>query len=153
MELAMLVAVRRIRLTDLPMLERFEAHTPRPAGVAERYMERYRAMLETALSKEPGGFLVAEHNQETVGAVVARVTGPHPMNGLSSGRIETLTLSPAHPGQGVGERLLKEAEAYLRSHGCRIISLNLPADAGQAGELYRTAGYRVASWELERELS
>ncbi len=148
----MLIAVRRIRLTDLVLLERFEAHVPRAPAVAQRHMERFRALLENALSHEPGGFLVADVNGEAVGAIVARVLGAQHMTGAPMGRFESVIVSPAHPGQGIGERLLKEGEAYLRSHGCKIITLTLSADSHHAADLYRNAGYKVASWELERAL-
>jgi hypothetical protein len=33
-----------------------------------------------------------------------------------------------------------------------VLSVSLPADAGADGELYRAAGFKVASWELEKPL-
>ena len=64
----------------------------------------------------------------------------------------TLTVAQGWKGKGIDTRLLRESEAYLRSRGCASIALSLPADAGEDSELYKTAGYRVLGWELERNL-
>ena len=56
------------------------------------------------------------------------------------------------PGKAVDTRLLRESEAYLRSRGCESIALTLPADAGEDADLFKTSGYRVLGWELERTL-
>jgi ribosomal protein S18 acetylase RimI-like enzyme len=144
------LAVRRIRLTDLPTLERFEAHMPRPPGIREHHLEVFRSTLEDALSREPEGFLVADSGGMAVGAVVARVRGAHAVTGVLFGRIEALVVSPAHPSVGIGDRLLKEGEAYLRSRGCQTLGVTLRANESTHAELFRNAGYRVAAWELER---
>ena len=62
------------------------------------------------------------------------------------------TVASGWRGQAVDTRLLREAEAYLRSRGCRSICLTMPADAGDDADVYKAAGYQVLSWELERRL-
>jgi GNAT superfamily N-acetyltransferase len=63
-----------------------------------------------------------------------------------------LTVAPAWKEHGIRERLIKEAEAYLKSRGCRLMVTSLRADAGAEGELFKTSGFKVAAWELERAL-
>jgi GNAT superfamily N-acetyltransferase len=115
-------------------------------------MESYRSLLERALTEEPEGLLVADFDGRAIGAAIARVRGTHPVTGEEHGRLEALTVAPAWRAHGIRERLIKEAEAYLKSRGCQVIAVSLPADAGADGELYRAAGFKVASWELEKSL-
>ena len=44
------------------------------------------------------------------------------------------------------------AEFEGRPIGCESISLTLPADGGDVVDLFKTVGYRVLGWELERRL-
>ena len=70
-------------------------------------------MLETALTAEPEGLLVADYDGRAIGCAIARVGQPHPLTGLLQGRLEALTVAPGWRSQGIAERLIKEAEAYL----------------------------------------
>jgi len=63
-----------------------------------------------------------------------------------------LTVAPAWRAHGIKERLLKESEAYLKSRGCRMMVTTLQSDAGAEGELFKSSGFKVASWELTRTL-
>ncbi len=115
-------------------------------------METYRHLLETSLSNEPEGLLVADYDGRAIGCAVTRVGVAHPLTGLILGRLEALTVAPGWRSQGVAERLIKEAEAYLKSRNCQAMTLTLPSDAGGDGELFKVAGFKVAAWELQRIL-
>lgn len=146
------LVVRRVKVMDLPVLESLEAESSKRFSNRPRWIETYRETLERALSEEPEGLLVADYEGRAVGAAVARLGTAHPLTGVRMGRLEALTIAPGWRGQGVAERLLKEAEAYLKSRGAEVMQVSLPADAGAEGDLFKSGGYRVASWELERPL-
>lgn len=145
--------VRRFKLTDLPALEALEREvlTRHPGRVL--WAETYRALLEKALTQEPAGILVAEDGKYLVGVAVARQAGPHPLTGLQLGELLAFTVAQAFVDKGVGPRLLREAEAYLKSRGCQVLAVKLPADAGADAEVFKAGGYQVSAWELERKLS
>ncbi|MFZ5441608.1 MAG: GNAT family N-acetyltransferase [Myxococcota bacterium] len=146
------LVVRRVKVQDLQVLESLELETVRSFPARKRWMETFRSLLERTLSEEPEGMLVADFDGRAIGVAIARVRGPHPLTGEESGRLEALTVAPAWRAHGVRERLLKEAEAYLKSRGCRVMASTLPSDAGAEGELYKSNGFRVAAWELEKAL-
>jgi GNAT superfamily N-acetyltransferase len=146
------LVVRRVRVMDIPVLESLEQETVKRFPSRTRWMETYRQLMEKALSEEPEGLLVADYEGRAVGGAIARVRGPHPLTGATHGKLEALTVAPAWRGQGIAERLLKEAEAYFKSRGCKVMSHALPADAGADGQLFKANGFTVAAWELERSL-
>jgi len=146
------LVVRRVKVMDLPVLESLELETVKRFPSRTRWMETYRQLMEKALAEEPEGLLVADYEGRAVGGAIARVRGLHPFTGAPQGRLEALTVAPAWRTQGVAERLLKEAEAYFKSRGCRVMTTSLPADAGAEGELFKGSGFKVAGWELERPL-
>jgi len=145
--------VRRVRVTDLAVLETLELETLKRFPSRTRWMETYRHLLETSLSAEPEGLLVADYDGRAIGAAIARVGQAHPLSGLVQGRLEALTVAPGWRSQGIAERLIKEAEAYLKSRGCQVMTITLTADAGGDGELFKVAGFKVAAWQLERSLT
>ncbi len=146
------LVVRRVKVLDLPVLEGLEAETVKRFPSRTRWLQTFGQLLEKTLSEEPEGLLVADYDGRAIGGAVARVRGEQALTGAKVGRIEALTVAPGWRTQGVAERLVKEAEAYLKSRGCQVLSVSLPADAGADGELYRAAGFKVASWELEKSL-
>jgi ribosomal protein S18 acetylase RimI-like enzyme len=148
----MALVVRRVKVADLSALEVLEQENLRRFPGRPRWPETFRQLVETTLSEEPEGLLVADFDGRTIGAAVVRQRGAHPLTGTPCGRLEALTVAPGWRNQGVSERLMKEAEAYLKAHGCQTIVVNLPVDAGADGELYKQAGFTVAGWELERRL-
>lgn len=146
------LVVRRVKVQDLAVLESLESESARSFPARARWMETYRSLVEKALSEEPEGLLVADYEGRAIGAAIARVRGPHPQTGEESGRLEALTVAPAWRSHGIRERLIKEAEAYLKSRGCKVMVTSLRTDAGAEGDLYKSAGFKVGGWELERSL-
>lgn len=144
------LAVRRVKITDLPVLETLERETVKRFPARTHWVETFRTLIETCLSEEPEGLLVADYDGRAIGVAVARVEGPHSLTGKPVGRILALSVAPGWKGQGIGERLLKEAEAYLKSRGSQVIAFSLASDAGNDGELFKQAGFKVSSWELEK---
>lgn len=146
------LVVRRVKVQDLVVLESLEAESTRSFPARKGWMETYRSLVEKALSEEPEGLLVADYEGRAVGAAIARVRGPHPVTGDEHGRLEVITVAPAWRAHGIRERLVKEAEAYLKSRGCKLMVTSLRSDAGAEGELFKASGFKVAAWELERSL-
>lgn len=146
------LVVRRVKVQDLSLIEALEQDSVRSFPARKRWMETFRSLLERSLTEEPEGLLIADYDGRAVGAAIARVRGAHPVTGDEHGRLEAITVALSWRAHGVKERLLKEAEAYLKSRGCRLMVTTLQSDAGAEGELFKQSGFKVASWELERAL-
>lgn len=146
------LVVRRVRVADVPVLETLEAEACKRFPARLGWLETYRRLVEATLRDEPEGVLVADFDGRTIGGAIVRQRGLHPVSGATYGHLEALTVAPGWFDQGVHERLLKEAEAYLKVRGCQRMTATLPTDAGIEAELFRHAGFAVASWELERVL-
>ncbi|MCA2978590.1 MAG: GNAT family N-acetyltransferase [Myxococcaceae bacterium] len=146
------LVVRRGRETDRPALESLELETVKRFPTRVRWLETFRELVSTSLEAEPEGFLVADYDGRAIGMAVARVGASHPLTGQRVGRLELLSVAPTWRAQGVGDRLLREAEAYLKAQGCQVVTFSLPADAGADGEALKAAGFRVAGWELEKSV-
>jgi GNAT superfamily N-acetyltransferase len=146
------LVVRRVKVQDLAILESLELDATKSFPARHRWMETYRGFLERSLSEEPEGLLVADFDGRAIGCAIARVHGPHPLTGIEHGRLEALTVATAWRQHGIRERLVKEAEAYLKSRGCKVMATSLSADAGADGDMFKASGFKVSGWELERTL-
>jgi ribosomal protein S18 acetylase RimI-like enzyme len=145
--------VRRLKVMDIPVLESLERESAdRHAGRAG-WMESYRKHVERSMAEEPEGFLVAELNDKVVGGAIARQRGRHASTGVKQGQIVVITAAPAYARYQVGQRLLSESFAYLKSRGCKSVMVTVPTDAqGEEIDVYKSSGFNVVSWELERDL-
>jgi ribosomal protein S18 acetylase RimI-like enzyme len=146
----MAVFVRRLKVLDLPRLEEIETELLADYPSRPGWLRSFRRLVELTLSQEPEGLLIAEADGKVAGWTAVRQRGVHPMSGMKYGHIFHLSVARAFRLQGIGERLLREAEAYLRSRGCESIHLSMPVDDPATAEMFQRAGYKLFAWELER---
>jgi ribosomal protein S18 acetylase RimI-like enzyme len=144
--------VRRVRVTDLPVLEGIEKESQKRFPGRKGWMDTYRRSVERALADEPEGILVAEDGGKVVGAIIVQQRGKHAITQQTYGALLGLTVGEKYRGAGIGKRLIKEAEAYLKARGCQSLALRLPADAGTDAQLFQDSGFQVVAWELEKPL-
>ena len=145
--------VRRLKVMDLPVIETLEQESSKKHPLRAGWMEHFRKLMEVATSEEPEGVLVAEYDGRVIGAAVVKTLESHPFTGVKYGELQAVTVAPGWKGQGIDARLVREAEAYLKSRGCETLVTRLPADtSAEDSQLYKGAGYKVVGWELERSL-
>ncbi|MGQ0504830.1 MAG: GNAT family N-acetyltransferase, partial [Myxococcaceae bacterium] len=147
--LSMALLVRRLKISDFPALEMIEAALAEQFPTRPNWLASFRRLLEVTLQEEPEGLMIAENDGEVAGWAVARQRGVHPVTGLRTGNIFHLSVAVKAQRRGVGSRLLRECEAYLRSRGCDAIKLQMPADHEAAAQLFKKKGYKLSSWEFE----
>jgi ribosomal-protein-alanine acetyltransferase len=63
--------------------------------------------------------------------------------GTSLGRLYSLAINDQARGQGLGERLLAQAERQALEHDCAYLRLEVRADNASAIRLYERNGYRL----------
>lgn len=149
----MSLLVRRLKVLDIPALEALERETVDRHPGRKGWLDTYRKHVERSLSEEPEGFFVAELNAIVVGGAIARQRGAHPMTGAKHGQLLALTASPAYSRYNVAQRLLLESSLYLKSRGCRSMTVWCPIDLDPKEiDVFKSGGFSVVSWELEKQL-
>jgi ribosomal protein S18 acetylase RimI-like enzyme len=87
------------------------------------------------LGVRPDLFLVAIQDGELVGTVMAGYEGHR-------GWINYLAVHPDRRRQGIGRRLMDEAEACLRAEGCPKINLQVRRSNLHVIDFYKSIGFR-----------
>jgi ribosomal protein S18 acetylase RimI-like enzyme len=93
-----------------------------------------RQNVESLVSGNPAALLVAEAAGEVVGAVIAGWDGWR-------GNIYRLAVGQNYRRQGIGLRLIRAAEDYLRDRGAERITALVAFDDEAAGAFWDAAGY------------
>ena len=128
-------------IVELQEFERaLEPSLPRGEGMAEAYL---RVLIERN-AKHAGRILVAEVDGAVVGfaAVLGRVEPEAPDEEQAPhAYVSDLVVLSGHRGQGLGRRLLEQAEALARSAGTKSLQIGVLSRNESAARLYRDFGF------------
>jgi ribosomal protein S18 acetylase RimI-like enzyme len=90
--------------------------------------------IDRKLALDDHGLLVACDGDQLCGSVMAGYDGHR-------GWINYLAADPARRREGIGRRLVAEAEALLFGRGCPKINLQIRASNSEVVDFYRAVGY------------
>jgi ribosomal protein S18 acetylase RimI-like enzyme len=93
------------------------------------------------LTRDPGALLVAESSGRIVGTVIAAWDGWR-------GSVYRIAVDPAHRREGLGRRLLHEAEQRLRGLGARRMHAIVVGTDEQAVGFWRASDWEYQSSQL-----
>ncbi|MEW6567480.1 MAG: GNAT family N-acetyltransferase [Chloroflexota bacterium] len=121
-----------------------------PAMEWEGEYRRYRRLYRQAMAEANAGryrILLAEADRQVVGQVLVRLGVAPPQLGdpADAGYLHALRVRPAYRNQGLGSRLISEAETLLRRQGYRRVALAVAKDNTAARRLYERLGYNVVA--------
>jgi ribosomal protein S18 acetylase RimI-like enzyme len=105
------------------------------ASIADRVED-----VERLIADSPAALLVAERNDEIVGALIAAWDGWR-------GNMYRLAVREDARRQGIGSALIRAGEDYLRGRGARRVTALVAYDDEAAGGFWDAAGY-----PLDREI-
>lgn len=145
------IAVRALSI-ELQDVERsLDERLPTGAAIADDYLSQLLGQCKSM----DGEILVAEHNQTIVGyaCILTRVQSDGVQDGdLTYGLVQDLAVTAAERGKGIGQALLKAAEARARENGVKWLRIGLLASNAAAHRLYSTNGYSKLYVELEKDI-
>lgn len=95
------------------------------------HVDRETGLVLFGLDPEPTGFIAAYVSPPIFGAEVFPLVGV----------IGLWWVDGAHRRHGIGQRLLDEAEAWLRAGGMKFVETHYMTAARNADALWRSAGY------------
>jgi ribosomal protein S18 acetylase RimI-like enzyme len=148
----------RIRHLDYPgdvapllsfMPELYESNFPGFLADTD-FMGRKRAQLREA-ARDPGQtVLVAEDPEGLAGFIWLVIEVDY--SGFRRGEVAAIHVANRARGQGLGRQLMEEGMALLRSYGCDTVHLMVTASNEVATGLYRSLGFEVTRYQMERPL-
>jgi ribosomal protein S18 acetylase RimI-like enzyme len=125
------ITVRRCRPSDLPaVLELWAQARSDHASTPDRLAD-----VERLVEDSPAALLVAERDDDVVGALIAAWDGWR-------GNMYRLAVRNGHRRQGIGLALTRAGEEYLRGCGARRVTALVAFDEA-AGGFWEAAGYPV----------
>ncbi|HTV66851.1 MAG TPA: GNAT family N-acetyltransferase [Bryocella sp.] len=91
-------------------------------------LEQVRQMMEE------GKFLLLVDGGALVACVWLKITGER-------GYLGTLSVDPARQRSGLGARMMRESEAYLRAAGCNVLDIRIVSVRPELREIYTKFGF------------
>ena len=152
------MTVLRIRHLDYPsdvaplltfMPDLYESNFPGFVADSD-FLGRKRAQLREAY-RDPGqAVLVAEDAEGLCGFIWLMVEVEY--SGRRRGEVAAIYVAERCRGQGAGRQLMEEGMALLRTYGCDSVHLMVTTSNESAVNLYRTLGFEVTRFQMERPL-
>lgn len=131
------VAIRLATGEDTPAIIRIV----NTAFALEEFFEGDRTdEKRIAVSLQKGRFLVAEHEGRVVASIYVELRGERGYMGM-------LAIDPAWQGHGLGRRMAKTAEDFLRQHGCQYADIVVLSLRPELLPYYRKVGYQEMGTE------
>ena len=83
---------------------------------------------------DEGKFMLLMEGDELVACLFVKVTGDR-------GYVGTLSVDPARQKSGIGRRMMREAEAYCRNAGCKVLDICIVNVRPELSLIYRNFGF------------
>jgi ribosomal protein S18 acetylase RimI-like enzyme len=155
----MYISVRPATLADhgfiLSLVPQFSAFALPPWRSRAELDQTNQQALETVLAqKEPAVLmLIAEDECAMPLGFVHLQSRSDYFTGEAYGYIADLAVAPAQQSRGVGGVLLRAAEVWARSHGYRLLALEVFAQNERAKGVYEHHGFAAEVVKYSKEVS
>lgn len=156
--------IRHAGMHDLEQLARLyaEFHEFHVHGVPDRLrrsesscLEELHVTIQNIIDNKDAAILVAEINGQLVGLgeVYLREDSPNPLKVQHSyGHLQSMIVTQAYRGRGIGSRILKAVEQWAKARGATEIRLDTWEFREGPLEFYEKYGYRTLRRMLVRKL-
>ena len=157
-----MIQIREYHPGDAPQVERcivelqaferaIEPNRAEPEAVAGPYLAQ---LLQQCLELD-GAIFIAEAEGAIVGFVcaLARVdSGALIEVEREYAYVSDLVVLPEYRGQGIGQALLRRAQAFAAQHGAAVLKVDVLAANAIARAVYRAAGFQEHEIRLQKRL-
>lgn len=123
-----------------------------------KFSEAFRYDVRRAALDPDHGIFVLDDGRETkqktsnIAGFLWVVLCHNNWSGERYGYVNNLYISPSRRGAGLSKELMKQSDEWFRSRGIKRIRLTVTASNESAVALYRSCGYDVDRWEMEKIL-
>ena len=114
--------------------------------------EEMKQRLEGILPDSDYMTFVAEHQKDVVGVIGVGIYRYYEQNG-TYGRLLALVVDEKLKGQGIGARLVDEAERWMKERGVSSIVVNSGKQRSEAHRFYKRLGYEETGLRFVKSLS
>lgn len=136
------------------LTEQLAAFAVPPWRTPEQIARADHVILNEALNgRSPDSLLLLAEREagDPIGVLFVSTRRDY-FTGQPHAHVEVVALAPAAQGQGLGRRLMEEAERWARDSGYRSITLNVFAANSRALALYQRLGYAAETIHLWKAL-
>ena len=140
------ITIRAAQATDFPAITRLVAQLGYPAAETE-----ITSRLAPILAHPDYAVWVAEVAGRVVGLTGVFIHLALEYDGYY-GRLLGLVVDEACRGQGIGKRLLDQAERWLRERGVNKLTLTSGKQRAEAHKFYRRLGYAETGFRFGKNL-
>lgn len=120
--------------------------------VTQSFLDSFRYDLREATRDPNHGLYVLTHREEVVGFLWL-IVHTHSWYGGTVGYINNLYVAEGFRGQGLGEVLMEQAEAFFRARGVGRATLTVTCANEAAVNLYLKAGYQIQRYKMEKDFT
>jgi ribosomal protein S18 acetylase RimI-like enzyme len=114
--------------------------------------EAYLAAFDAMLAEPHNRIIVGEAGGRVVACCQLTLISGLSREGTRRAQVEAVRVSVAMRGAGVGEALMRDAEARARAAGCRLIQLTSDRTRERAHGFYERLGYAASHLGFKRAL-
>jgi ribosomal protein S18 acetylase RimI-like enzyme len=118
--------------------------------VGRAFLADYERQLRQAERSPVEGLWVLEEQGAVIGFVWAALMST--MVDPKVGYIKNVYVVPERRGQALAERLMEQAEQWMREHGVERSALDVTVSNRTAVGLYERCGYHVQRYRMEKDL-
>jgi GNAT superfamily N-acetyltransferase len=148
----MSVQFREAVREDVPAIVALLREDPLGAARENAAPQTYLDAFDAMLAQPDNRIVVGERAGRVVACYQLTVIAGLSRQGMRRAQLEAVRVSGALRGQGVGEALMRDAEARARDAGCGLIQLTSDRARDRAHAFYERLGYVASHLGFKRAL-
>ena len=148
----MSVTFREAAREDIPAVVDLLHDDPLGATREGRDLGRYLAAFDAMAAETGNAIIVGESDGRVVATYQLTFISGLSRNAMRRAQVEAVRVAPGLRGRGVGEAMMRDAEARARAAGCGVVQLTTDRSRARAHAFYDRLGYQPSHIGYKRWL-